>query len=94
MAIRVAIDRKTGDYDTYRYWTVVADEDHEIPACQLAISDLDENEWKIGDIKEEQIESIEFGRIAATQAKQVIIQKSAKLNVRWWRMHSKRAWAS
>ena len=46
-----------------------------IPACQLAISDLDENEWKIGDIKEEQIESIEFGRIAATQAKQVIIQK-------------------
>jgi N utilization substance protein A len=53
----------------------VADEDHEMPACQLAISDLDENEWKIGDVKEEQIESIEFGRIAATQAKQVIIQK-------------------
>lgn len=75
VAIRVAIDRKSGDYDTYRYWTVVADEDHEMPACQLAISDLDENEWKIGDIKEEQIESIEFGRIAATQAKQVIIQK-------------------
>ena len=46
-----------------------------MPACQLAISDLDENEWKIGDVKEEQIESIEFGRIAATQAKQVIIQK-------------------
>lgn len=75
VAIRVEIDRKTGDYDTYRYWTVVADEDHEMPACQLAISDLDENEWSIGDIKEEQIESIDFGRIAATQAKQVIIQK-------------------
>ncbi len=75
VAIRVKIDRKTGDYDTYRYWTVVADEDHEMPACQLAISDLDETQWKIGDIKEEQIESIEFGRIAATQAKQVIIQK-------------------
>ncbi|MDO4699712.1 MAG: transcription termination factor NusA [Moraxella sp.] len=75
VAIRVSIDRKTGDYDTYRYWTVVADEDHEMPACQLAISDLDANEWQIGDIKEEQIESIEFGRIAATQAKQVIIQK-------------------
>lgn len=75
MAVRVEIDRETGDYDTYRYWTVVADEDHEMPACQLAISDLDENEWSIGDIKEEQIESIEFGRIAATQAKQVIIQK-------------------
>ncbi|HAO59703.1 MAG TPA: transcription termination/antitermination protein NusA [Psychrobacter sp.] len=75
VAVRVEIDRETGDYDTYRYWTVVADEDHEMPACQLAISDLDENEWSIGDIKEEQIESIEFGRIAATQAKQVIIQK-------------------
>ncbi len=75
VAIRVHIDRKTGDYDTFRFWTVVADEDHEMPACQLAISDLDENEWQIGDIKEEQITSIEFGRIAATQAKQVIIQK-------------------
>lgn len=75
VALRVHIDRKTGDYDTFRYWTVVADEDHEMPACQLAISDLDPNEWSIGDVKEEQIESIEFGRIAATQAKQVIIQK-------------------
>lgn len=75
VAVRVAIDRATGDYDTYRYWTVVADEDHEMPACQLAITDLDQDEWSIGDIKEEQIESIEFGRIAATQAKQVIIQK-------------------
>lgn len=75
VAVRVNIDRKTGGYDTYRYWTVVADEDHEMPAQQLAISDLDPNEWSIGDIKEEQIESIDFGRIAATQAKQVIIQK-------------------
>ena len=83
VAIRVHIDRKTGNYDTFRYWTVVADEDHEMPACQLAISDLDENEWQIGDVKEEQIESIEFGRIAATQAKQVIIQKSVKLKERW-----------
>ena len=55
VAVRVAIDRATGDYDTYRYWTVVADEDHEMPACQLAITDLDQDEWSIGDIKEEQI---------------------------------------
>ena len=75
VALRVAIDRKTGEYDTYRYWTVVADEDHEMPACQLAISDLDPSKYQIGDIVEEQIESIDFGRIAATQAKQVIIQK-------------------
>lgn len=75
VAIRVGIDRKTGDYDTFRYWTVVADEDHEMPACQDAITDLDQEKWSIGDIREEQIESIEFGRIAATIAKQVIIQK-------------------
>ena len=36
MDVRVVINRKTGDYDTYRRWTVVADEDHEMPAQQLA----------------------------------------------------------
>ncbi|MEY2862490.1 MAG: transcription termination/antitermination protein NusA [Pseudomonadota bacterium] len=73
--LRVSIDRKTGEYDTFRVWEVVADADHEMPACQDAISDLDPNEWKLGDIREEQIPSIEFGRIAAQIAKQVIVQK-------------------
>ncbi|MCC6373899.1 MAG: transcription termination/antitermination protein NusA, partial [Moraxellaceae bacterium] len=41
MDARVSINRKTGDYDTYRRWTVMADEDHEMPAQQLAISDVD-----------------------------------------------------
>ncbi len=73
--LRVAIDRKTGEYETFRQWFVVADEDHEMPACQDAISDLDPNEWAIGDIREEQVKSIDFGRIAAQIAKQVIVQK-------------------
>ncbi|WLF84466.1 transcription termination factor NusA [Moraxella sp. ZY210820] len=73
--IRVEIDRKTGDYRTFRQWEVVADEDHEMPACQDAISDLDPAEWSIGDIRELEVESIEFGRIAAQIVKQVIIQK-------------------
>ena len=73
--LRVAIDRKTGEYETFRQWEVVADEDHEMPACQDAISDLDPNEWAIGDIREEQVKSIDFGRIAAQIAKQVIVQK-------------------
>ena len=73
--LRVAIDRKTGEYETFRQWQVVADEDHEMPACQDAISDLDPNEWAIGDIREEQVKSIDFGRIAAQIAKQVIVQK-------------------
>ncbi len=73
--IRVSIDRKTGEYDTFRFWDVVADEDHEIPAMQLAISDVEEKGLKLGDIVEEQIPSVEFGRIAAQTAKQVIVQK-------------------
>jgi N utilization substance protein A len=75
VAIRVKINRDTGDYETYRFWTVVADEDHEMPACQDAITDVDNDVYQIGSVREEQIPSIEFGRIAATIAKQVIIQK-------------------
>ncbi|MEB3767265.1 transcription termination factor NusA [Acinetobacter sp. MD2] len=74
-ALRVEIDRKTGDYRTFRQWEVVADEDHEMPACQDAISDVDPAKWSIGDIRELEVESIEFGRIAAQIAKQVIVQK-------------------
>ncbi|ESK39307.1 transcription termination factor NusA [Acinetobacter nectaris CIP 110549] len=73
--LRVEIDRKTGDYTTFRQWEVVADEDHEMPACQDAISDLDPTKCSIGDIRELEVESIEFGRIAAQIAKQVIVQK-------------------
>ena len=75
--LRVEIDRKTGDYRTFRQWEVVADEDHEMPACQDAISDLEQ--WAIGDIRELEVESIDFGRIAAQIAKQVIVQKFVKL---------------
>ena len=60
--LRVEIDRKTGDYRTFRQWEVVADEDHEMPACQDAISDLDPSKWSIGDVRELEVESIEFGQ--------------------------------
>lgn len=73
--IRVVIDRRTGEYSTFRFWEVVADEDHEIPAMQLAISDVEDKGLKLGDIVEESVPSIEFGRIAAQTAKQVIVQK-------------------
>lgn len=73
--IRISIDRKTGEYESFRFWEVVADEDHEIPAMQLAISDVEEKGLKLGDIVEELIPSVEFGRIAAQTAKQVIVQK-------------------
>jgi|EndMetStandDraft_6_1072998.scaffolds.fasta_scaffold00030_33 N utilization substance protein A len=86
--VRVAIDRRTGDYDTFRYWTVVADginanhhlEDEHVPFDPLKQIPLSEAKKRdpnkqIGDVIEEHMPSVEFGRIAAQTAKQVIIQK-------------------
>ena len=75
--VRVQIDRHTGNYDTYRRWTVVADEDFEEPDMQLTLDQAEarDPDLKIGDMIEEKIESVEFGRIAAQIAKQVIVQK-------------------
>lgn len=76
---RVSIDRATGDYETFRVWNVVADEDlvygiQEIPLTEA--KKLDEN-LEVGDHVEEQMENVPLdrGRIAAQQAKQVILQK-------------------
>ncbi|MCW9015099.1 MAG: transcription termination factor NusA [Gammaproteobacteria bacterium] len=78
--VRVAIDRNTGDYDTFRRWEVVeAQEDGglEFPLKQITLeaAQVEEPEIELGDFVEEQIESVEFGRIAAQTAKQVIVQK-------------------
>ena len=72
-----SIDRETGDYETFRRWTVVPDEEHEEPAHQLAITDAAERDpkLKLGDVIEEPLEPVEFGRIGAQAAKQVILQK-------------------
>lgn len=75
--VRVDIDRETGEYDTYRRWTVVGDEEVEDPLTETTLSaaQVEEPEIELGDYVEEQIDSIEFGRIAAQTAKQVIVQK-------------------
>ena len=77
--VRVDIDRKTGDYDTYRRWEVIepGEDGFEEPLRQISLeaAQIDEPEIQIGDFVEEQIESVEFGRIAAQTAKQVIVQK-------------------
>src|SRR5260370_27177190 len=74
---RVSIDRETGDYESFRRWTVVPDEEHEEPAHQIAITDAAERdpELEIGDEVEEPLEPVDFGRIGAQAAKQVIVQK-------------------
>ena len=75
--LRVAINRQTGNYDTFRRWSVVEDQDQENPAAQLTVAEAQEHKpgAVVGDVIEEKIESIEFGRIAAQTAKQVIVQK-------------------
>ncbi len=79
--VRVDIDRETGDYDTYRRWLVIEDEGEgtglENPLAEITLeaAQIDEPDIQPGDYVEEQIESVEFGRIAAQTAKQVIVQK-------------------
>ena len=75
--VRVEIDRQTGEYKGYRQWVVVADEDHEEPARQIAITDAPERgeDLQLGDVIEESLEPVDFGRIGAQTAKQVILQK-------------------
>ncbi len=77
--VRVAINRKSGDYDTFRRWKVFADDSKEleVPDRELRLEDaLDVNSAAlVGGFVEEPIESVAFGRIAAQQAKQVIVQK-------------------
>jgi len=77
--VRVAIDRETGEYDTFRRWLVFEDESTELetPDCELRMIDavdVDENA-EPGAYVEVPMESVEFGRIAAQTAKQVIVQK-------------------
>jgi transcription termination/antitermination protein NusA len=77
--VRVSINRKTGDYDTYRRWKVFADDSTELetPDRELRLDDaIDlDKDAEPGGFVEESIESVEFGRIAAMQAKQVMVQK-------------------
>jgi transcription termination/antitermination protein NusA len=77
--VRVAINRKSGDYDTWRRWKVFADDSTELenPDAELRLEDgLEINaEAQIGGFVEVPMESVAFGRIAAQTAKQVIVQK-------------------
>lgn len=75
---RVSIHRDTGDYDTYRVWEVVPDDTEiEFPGAQITLTEARESgeDIDVGDLIEESMEKVEFGRIAAQAAKQVIMQK-------------------
>ncbi len=75
--VRVSVDRDTGDYFSFRRWEVVPDDVVEVPSRQIALSDaLKKNpEIQLEEFVEEPLEAVEFGRIGAQTAKQVILQK-------------------
>ena len=70
--IEVIIDPKTGDYETFRIWEVVSEEELEDEGTQVLQSTETDG---LGSFVREKVENIEFGRIAAQAAKQVIVQK-------------------
>jgi N utilization substance protein A len=78
ISVRVSIDRATGDAQSYRYWTVVADDEYVDEEKEIMLSEAQKEDagLGLGDVVESPIEEAPtFHRIGAAQAKQIIIQK-------------------
>lgn len=75
--VRVSIDRETGDYESFRRWVVLPDAEVEHDEAQMGLIDARElaADIEVGEYIEEPLEPIDFGRIGAQAAKQVILQK-------------------
>ena len=76
--MRVAINRETGDYETFRRWHVVPDEAGlQLPDQEILQFEAREQipDIEVGEYIEEPVESVSIGRIGAMAAKQVILQK-------------------
>jgi N utilization substance protein A len=76
--MRVSINRANGSYETFRVWEVVADDVvMESPHHQIRLMDAVDikADAQVGDFIEEQVENVDFGRISAQAAKQVIVQR-------------------
>ncbi len=75
--VRVTIDRQTGHFESFRRWHVVADDAYVNEFLEIPLSEAvkDDPEVQIDEYLEETLEPIDFGRIGAQAAKQVILQK-------------------
>ncbi|HJV25733.1 MAG TPA: transcription termination factor NusA [Aromatoleum sp.] len=75
--VRVTIDRETGDYESARRWLVMPDEEVVNDEAEMGIIDARDvqSDIQVGDYIEEPLEPIDFGRIGAQAAKQVILQR-------------------
>lgn len=73
--VRVVIDRKTGDFQTFRRW-IVAEQVHNMTReISLEAAQLDDPNVQVGDIVEDEVDSIPFDRITMQTARQVISTK-------------------
>lgn len=77
IGVRVRLDPRSGEYETFRYWDVVEDDAIETPDCQIGLTEARkrQSDIELGQRIEEPMPSVEFGRIAAQTARQVILQK-------------------
>ena len=79
MDVRVEVDRETGDFHGFRRWLIVPEEEFENYEQQMLLKEIKEDhpdlDLGIGDYYEEPLEAVDFGRIGAQAAKQVILQK-------------------
>jgi transcription termination/antitermination protein NusA len=73
--VRVCIDRKTGDFDTFRRWVAVDEVTMPTREITLDAAQYEDPSLQLGDYVEDQIESVTFDRITTQTAKQVIVQK-------------------
>lgn len=73
--VRVEIDRRSGDFDTFRRWAAVEVVTQPTREITLEAAQYDDPSVELGDYVEEQIESVVFDRITTQTAKQVIVQK-------------------
>lgn len=73
--VRVEIDRKSGDFDTFRRWVIVEEVTQPTKEITLEAARFEDESLNVGDYVEDQIESVTFDRITTQTAKQVIVQK-------------------
>jgi N utilization substance protein A len=76
--VRVTVDKNSGNYESFRRWKVVSDDDMETPVPHsIHIEDAQKRDsnLKVGDFVEEPLPNVDFGRIGAQTAKQVILQR-------------------
>jgi N utilization substance protein A len=75
--VRISIDRNTGNFESFRRWQVVPDNEYVNEYLETPLSEAQKGDPDVeaGDSIEEALEPIDFGRIGAQAAKQVILQK-------------------